>query len=60
MKSNVNGREDCRKKGARERHRMLVSCDGKLYFSKETERKLFFFLTLIMLLAGLAGKAGIL
>jgi len=30
--------------------------NGKLFFSKETERKFFFFMTLIMLLMGVLGK----
>ncbi len=33
--------------------------DGKLHFSKELERKVFFFMTIIMLLAGLFVKAGV-
>lgn len=30
--------------------------DGKLFFSKETERKVFFFMTIIMLLMGVFVK----
>ncbi len=30
--------------------------DGKLYFTKETERRILFFLTLIMLASGAAMK----
>lgn len=32
--------------------------NGKIYFSKKTERKLFFILTLIMLLSGIISKLG--
>lgn len=32
---------------------------GKLYFSKEMERKVFFFMTMAMLLAGVCVKLGI-
>ncbi len=34
----------------------VIIKDGKLFFSKETERKFFFFMTLIMLLIGVLGK----
>ena len=34
--------------------------DGKLYFSKALERKLFFVLTLAMMLLGLLTKIGLL
>ncbi len=34
----------------------VILKDGKLFFSKETERKFFFFMTLIMLLIGVLGK----
>ncbi len=34
----------------------VILKDGKLFFSKETERKFFFFMTLIMLLMGVLGK----
>ena len=33
--------------------------DGKLYFSKEMERKICFFMTMAMLLAGIFVKLGI-
>lgn len=33
--------------------------NGKLFFSKETERKVFFFMTIIMLLMGVFVKFGI-
>jgi len=32
--------------------------NGKVYFSRETERKFFFILTIVMLLLGLIAKAG--
>ncbi|MFO7497161.1 MAG: hypothetical protein R6X05_16165 [Desulfobacterales bacterium] len=39
------------------RRRMLR--DGRIYFSRQTERKLFFILTLIMLLLGLLFQLGV-
>ena len=33
---------------------------GRIYFSRQAERKMFFFLTLVMLAAGLMFKAGLL
>ncbi len=33
--------------------------DGKIFFSKETERGFFFILTILMLLLGLLAKAGL-
>lgn len=33
--------------------------EGRIYFSKETERKFFFVLTLIMLLLGACFKLGV-
>jgi hypothetical protein len=33
--------------------------NGKLFFSKETERKVFFFMTIFMLLMGVFVKLGI-
>ena len=32
---------------------------GRVYFSRETERKFFFILTMVMLLLGLLAKAGL-
>ena len=46
MKKQIKNREEKKKSWA----------DGKLFFSKETERKFFFFMTLIMLLMGMIGK----
>ncbi|MEA3231340.1 MAG: hypothetical protein U9Q05_06260 [Thermodesulfobacteriota bacterium] len=37
----------------------LIFENGKVYFSKETERKFYFLLTLIMLLAGILYKVGL-
>jgi len=34
----------------------MIAKDCKLYFSKETERKIFFYMTLIMLLMGIYAK----
>ena len=42
-----------------ERRRMLFQSNGKVYFSKETERKFFFTLTLGMLLLGILAKLGL-
>lgn len=42
-----------------EQKKILLHDKGKIYFSKETERKIFFFLTLIMLLTGVLVKAGL-
>ena len=33
--------------------------NGKIYYSKDAEKKLFFILTIMMLLAGILVKAGI-
>ncbi len=33
--------------------------DGKIFFSRETERKFYFILTILMLLLGLLAKAGL-
>lgn len=33
--------------------------DGKTYFSKSTERKFFFFLTLVMMVWGILSKLGL-
>jgi len=38
---------------------MIQYRDGKIYFSKEAERKFYFFLTILMLLLGLLAKAGL-
>ena len=46
MKKQIENREEKNKSWA----------DGKLFFSKETERKFFFFMTLFMLLMGVLGK----
>jgi hypothetical protein len=34
--------------------------DGRVYFSRKTERKLFFILTLLMLLLGILYRLGVL
>jgi hypothetical protein len=39
--------------------KILRPKNGKLYFSKKTERKVFFVLTLIMLLWGIFTKLGL-
>ena len=41
------------------RTQLLVHEDGKIYFSKENERKFYFLLTIIMLLAGILYRAGL-
>lgn len=33
--------------------------EGKIYFSKQTERKFFFIMTIIMLIAGIFAKTGL-
>ncbi len=51
------------KKNSREngnkRAQLLVYTEGKIYFSKENERKFYFLLTIIMLLTGIFYKAGL-
>ncbi len=39
--------------------RLFVRENGKLYFSKKTERKIFFILTLFMLCFGILYKLGL-
>ena len=39
--------------------RRLLWADGKLYFSRQSERRFYFFMTLVMGLAALACKAGL-
>jgi hypothetical protein len=34
--------------------------NGKIYFSKEAERRFYFILTILMLILGLLAKAGLL
>jgi len=38
------------------KNKVIFYKDGKIYFSKKTERKLFFLLTIIMLIAGIFAK----
>ncbi len=40
--------------------RRLVYENGRVYFTKETERAFYFVLTLVMLVAGILYKTGIL
>ena len=40
-------------------NKMLQFKDGRLYFSKDTERKFFFALTVIMLVIGACFKLGV-
>jgi hypothetical protein len=40
-------------------HKILLFKDGRLYFSKNTERKFFFALTVVMLLIGGCFKLGV-
>jgi len=35
-----------------------VFADGKLYFSRQMERRIFFVLTMVMLIVGLCTKCG--
>ena len=43
-----------------ETKKMIQYKNGKIYFSKETERAFYFILTILMLLLGLLAKAGLL
>ena len=43
----------------RESRKMIKYKNGKIYFSKETERAFYFILTILMLLLGLLAKAGL-
>ena len=40
-------------------NKMLYFENGRLYFSKDTERKFFFVLTVLMLLVGVCFKLGV-
>jgi hypothetical protein len=41
-------------------HRKGLRCtEGKIYFSQESERRFYFFLTIIMLLVGIGYKTGL-
>ncbi len=42
------------------KNKVILYKDGKIYFSKKTERKLFFLLTIIMLIAGIFAKLDLL
>lgn len=42
-----------------QKNKMLHFEDGRLYFSKASERKFFFVLTVIMLLVGACFKLGV-
>ena len=42
-----------------EQKKVIRYKNGKMYFSRETERKFFFILTVIMLLLGLFAKVGL-
>lgn len=42
-----------------EQIKKLLYIDGKIYFSRTTERKFFFILTMIMLIAGIFSKIGL-
>ena len=46
-------------KNGEQRRKLPVYKDGKIYFNRATERKFFFALTIIMLLAGVLAKAGL-
>lgn len=43
-----------------EQKKTFLMRDGRLYFSKTTERKFFFVLTVIMLICGVLAKIGVL
>ena len=42
-----------------EKRKALIHENGKIYFSRHTERRFFFVLTIVMLLAGILFKAGL-
>ena len=42
-----------------EQKKTLLHENGKIYFTRETERKFYFVLTIIMLLLGILAKAGL-
>jgi hypothetical protein len=39
--------------------RTFMRRDGRIYFSRQTERKLFFILTLVMLVVGVLYRLGV-
>jgi len=39
--------------------RAFMRRDGRIYFSRQTERKLFFILTLVMLVVGILYRLGV-
>jgi hypothetical protein len=45
--------------GERRQRKGLRCAEGKIYFSQESERRFYFFLTIIMLLVGICYKAGL-
>ncbi len=51
-------KETTREDGNR-RTELIVYADGKIYFSKENERRFYFLLTIIMLLTGILYKVGL-
>ena len=51
--------EESRREDACEPDKVLVYKNGKIHFRKTTERKLFFVMTLIMLLLGILVKLGL-
>lgn len=46
-------------KHGEQRRKRPVYQNGKIYFNRTTERKFFFALTIILLLAGFLAKAGL-
>lgn len=40
--------------------KLFVKKDGRIYFSRDTERRIFFVMTLVMLCIGITVKLGIL
>ena len=51
---NGGGPNDDRHRGA------FVLTDGRIYFSRQTERKIFFVLTVLMLVYGICSRMGLL
>lgn len=49
--------EKSQNKNVCDKKKVMLYADGKIFFTKETERKFYFVLTLIMLLYGILSKA---
>lgn len=47
-------------KAREKRKKPMIYADGRFYFTKEAERSFYFILTLLMLVAGICYKTGVL